>query len=443
MIRKAIDESLRQVELDGSGRTKIWNRIQELERSGTKEYMETARLHRRPLRVVAAVFLLILAFSVICIAAELPSKLMDLFEPVNKKVVYDGIEMRIVSAVADDDSMMILCTLRDLTGSRISKYTSIYDFSLSRATTLGASLVDYDEETKTATFCMAGNNGEEMKGRELTMSIGSFLNRTPIELRETNLNVYDLLQRQAGDSGATNYRGYNAAEENSYWNAQNKKGAELQERIRAGEQALLLSEGSMNIVIPGANWVTITNLGYKDGWLHVRAKYDEEKSEINNGYICLSDAEGNELDNAVLNTSLPGGSEEFIIRAGKADELKDVYLAGVFTNYDSLHTGEWQTTFKVKGVETKSFACTVETDSVIINRIVLSPLGVTVYGKGTLGGDSIRIHRKDGTDIVSEGFGRSRNGGTGEFECKYIVSAPIDIQTVDSISLEGQRVAVP
>lgn len=443
MIKKAIDESLSRIELDMSGQAEIWNRIQELECSGLEGYALKTRSHRKPLRVLVVVIILILALSVLCIAAELPSKLMDLFEPVNKAVVYDGIELGVVSAVADEDSMMIIYTIQDLEGDRISEHTSIYDFNLSSVRATGNFPVDFDEETKTKTFCMAGDNGDEMKGRKLTLSITSFLDATPMELYKTNLNLHDLLQEKLGASGEPGLEDYNAVEEGSYWNAQNQKGADLQDQLMEEEGFLLLPEGTMNVTIPGVDWVTVTNLGYKAGWLHVQVKYDNEKSKINHGYICLADSEGNELDNAILNTPFPEGGEEFIISAGSAEELADVYLSGVFTNYDSLNTGEWEVTFKVKGVETKSFACTVETDSVMIDRIVLSPLGITVYGKGDLGYEPILVHMKDGTDVTSEGFGRSGDGETGEFGCKYKFSVPLDIQAVDSIVIAGQKVAVP
>ncbi|HWQ80549.1 MAG TPA: DUF4179 domain-containing protein [Anaerovoracaceae bacterium] len=442
MIKKAIDEGLSRIELDVSGRLEIWNKIQEAERSGVKGYITKTRTRKTPLRVLIAVLILIFALSALCVAAELPSKLMNLFETVNKRVVYDGIEMRIVSAVADDDSMIILYTLKDLEGDRISEYTSIYDFSLSSAATLGTYPVDYDAETKTVTFCMAGDNGNEMKGRKLTLSITSFLDGAPMELRETKLRLYDLLQEQFNVHGEPGFRDYNAAEEDSFWNAPNQKGSDLREKIKEEDRVPVLLEGSMNIRIPGVDWVTVTNIGYKDGWLHVRVKYDDERGQINHGYICLTDSEGNELDNAILNTPLPDGCEEFIIDVGSEEELADVYLAGVFTNYDSLNTGEWEATFKVKGVETKSFACTVETDSVTIDRIVLSPLGVTVYGKGEPDDDPVQIRMKDGTDIKSEGFSRSGDGETGEFECKYKFAAPLDIQAIDSIDLAGQTVTV-
>jgi hypothetical protein len=449
-IKKAIDESLSGIAFNESCRMGIWGRIRELECSGAereafeaKEYIRTAGQRRRPLRVLIAVLILIFALSALCIAAELPSKLMDLFEAVNEAVVYDGIELRIVSAVADDDSVMILYTLKDLEKDRISETTSVYDFSLSGAATLGTYPVDYDGKTKTATFCMAGDNGKEMKGKKLTLSISSFLDSAPMELHETNSSIYDLIREQRRVSGEPARGDYNAVEEGSYWNAQNQKGVGLQDQLMEEEGFLLLPEGAMNVTIPGVDWVTVTNIGWWDGWLHVQVKYDDEKSQINHGYICLTDSKANELDNAILNTPLPDGREEFIIETGSEEELANVYLSGVFTNYDSLNTGEWEATFKVKGVETKSFACTVETDSVTIDRIVLSPLGVTVYGKGNPDDEPVQIRMKDGTDIVSEGFSRSGDAESGEFECKYKFSAPINILAVDSISLAGQKVSVP
>ena len=447
MIKQVIDKSLCRIELDMTGRMAIWNRIQEIEQSGVQGYPHKARPYRKSFRILIAVIILVFALSALCIAAELPSKLMDLFEPVNEVVVYDGIEMEIVSAVADDDSVMILYTLKDLEGDRISEFTSIYDFSLSRAGTLGTYPVGYDAETKTATFCMAGDNGREMKGRKLTMSVTSFLDGAPMELHETKLSLQELLQKQRAAFGEPEFRDYNADEEDSYWGAQSLEGVDLQEEFEKKDHIPILLDGSMNIKIPSVDWVTVTNIGYRDGWMHVQLKYDGEKSEINNGYLRLTDSEGNELNRAILNTPLPENRDEYLISVGGDEDLSALYLSGVYTNYEALNTGEWQTTFKVKGVEIKTFACTVETDSLSINKIILSPLGVTVYGNGipddSIQDDGIKIYMKDGTEIASEGSSGSGDEVTGKYEYKFKFSAPVDIEAVSSISLAGKTITVP
>ena len=110
MIREIIDESLSGIILDRPGQAAVWNGIQQIEAAGEGYGLRKVRPYRRPLRVVITVLLLILALSVLCIAAELPARIMDLLEPVNKAAVYDGIEMKTVSAVADDDSVMIIYT---------------------------------------------------------------------------------------------------------------------------------------------------------------------------------------------------------------------------------------------------------------------------------------------------------------------------------------------
>lgn len=454
MIRKTIDESLGRIELDRSRQAAVWSRIQEIEASGETGYASAGRSFEgpavrtfgRPLRVMVVVFLLIVALSVLCIAAELPSKIMSLMEPVNEAVVYNGIEMKVVSAVADDDSVMILYTMRDLEGSRISDNTSIYDFSLSRATTLGTYPVGYDPETRTATFCMAGDNGSEMKGRKLTLSITSFLDGATMELHETKRSLQELLEQRAA-YGEPEFRDYNADEEDSYWNAQSLEGAARQEEFDNKDNVPILTEGAANIIIPGVDWVTVTNIGYKDGWLHVQLKYDGEKSEINHGCLCLTDAKGNELDIAVLNSPLPGNLEEYMMEVGSDEDFSSIYLSGMYTNYDSLITGEWETTFKVKGVETKTVACEIETDSIMIDRIVLSPLGVTVYGNGipddSIQDSGIEIYMKDGTEIASEGSSGSGDEVTGKYECKFKFSAPVDIEAVEKISIAGKTITVP
>lgn len=178
-MKNAIDQSLRRLQLDDQAQRKIMERIQLLESMergavSSKTVLAEGRsplLHtggrKRSMRVLVALLLLIFALSALCIAAELPWKFINFFEAVNETSVYDGIELKVTSAAADDDSVMIFYTLRDLEGDRISEATSAYDYFLSGPTTIGNIRDGYDEKTKTAAFFLIGDNGSGLKGHKL------------------------------------------------------------------------------------------------------------------------------------------------------------------------------------------------------------------------------------------------------------------------------------
>ncbi|MDF3002021.1 MAG: hypothetical protein K0Q48_2140 [Bacillota bacterium] len=453
-MKNAIDQSLSRLQLDDQIRIKIMERIQVLERmerGGAFCETEPVRgrspfLHiggrKRSMRVLVAVLLLIFALSALCIAAELPWKFINFFQAVNETSVYDGIELKVTSAAADDDSVMIFYTLRDLEKDRISEDTLVYDYFLSGPTTIGNLRDGYDEKTKTASFFIMGDNGSGLKGQKLTYAIRSLLEEGPEKLYVTQMNVGELLAKQTADLGEPSFREYHALLEDSFWNAQTQEGADLQESFEKEDRADLLQGDRLEIKFPGVDWVTVTNMGYQDGWLHIRVRYDESLEDLNYGYPCLTDSEGSEWDTAILNSPLPDGSEEFILQVADVRDLDGLYLSGFYTNNKTLHLGEWNVTFEVKGVSTKTIPCSIETGTLSVSKAVLSPFGVSIYGKGERT-ESIHVQLEDGTLLESEGYSCSGDGETGKFECKYKFAEPLVLEEIQSLSIAGEQVDLP
>lgn len=453
-MKNAIDQSLRRLQLDDQAQRKIMERIQlleSMERGGAFYETEPVRGRspflysggrKRSMRVVVAVLLLIFALSALCIAAELPWKFINFFQAVNETSVYDGIELKVTSAAADDDSVMIFYTLRDLEKDRISEDTLVYDYFLSGPTTIGNLRDGYDEKTKTASFFIMGDNGSGLKGQKLTYAIKSILEEGPEELYTTQRKVGDLLSEQAADLGKPSFREYHARQEDSFWNAQTQKGAELQESFEKEDCASLLQGDRFEIQFPGVDWATITNMGYHDGWLHIRVRYDEKQAELNYGYPCLTDSEGSEWDTAILNSPLSDGAEEFVIQVDDVRDLDRLYLSGFYTNNKTLYLGEWNVTFKVKGVSTKTVSCSIETGTLSVSKAVLSPFGVSIYGKGERK-ESIRVQLKDGTLLESDGYSSSGDGETGKSECKYKFEEPLVLEEIQSITIAGEKIDIP
>ncbi|MDF2657054.1 MAG: hypothetical protein K0R19_3528 [Bacillota bacterium] len=453
-MKNAIDQSLGRLQLDERARRNITERIQVLESRGCEGVScDTAPvigrspfLHfgrrKRSMRVLVAVLLLIFALSALCIAAELPWKFMNFFEAVNETSVYDGIELKVTSAAADDDTVMVFYTLRDLEGDRISEATSAYDYFLSGPTTIGNIRDGYDEKTKTAAFFLIGDNGSGLKGHKLTYAISSILDGSPMELYNTQRNAGELLAEQTADLGRPSFREYHARQEDSFWNAQTQKGSNIKDSFEKEDRAALLQDDRLELKFPGVDWVTITNMGYQDGWLHIRVCYDESLVDLNYGYPCLTDSEGREWDTAILNSPLQDGSEEFILQVADVQALDDLYLSGFYTNNKTLYQGEWKVTFEVTGVSTKTIPCSIETGTLSVSKAVLSPFGVSIYGKGERT-ESICVQLKDGTLLKSESYSCSGDGETGKFECKYKFAEPLVLEEIQSISIAGEQVDIP
>ncbi|KTD85968.1 DUF4179 domain-containing protein [Paenibacillus etheri] len=69
-----------------------------------------------------------------------------------------GIQMEVVAAMSDDETAIVYLTLQDLTGDRVDRTVDLYNYSIDSANAFSHELVDYNEETKTATIRMIANN---------------------------------------------------------------------------------------------------------------------------------------------------------------------------------------------------------------------------------------------------------------------------------------------
>ena len=72
-------------------------------------------------------------------------------QPINLVSESDGSKLEFLGAMNDDDSTVIYLILQNLTKGRINETLDIYNFTLSGARALNMRVIDYNEETHTAT----------------------------------------------------------------------------------------------------------------------------------------------------------------------------------------------------------------------------------------------------------------------------------------------------
>ena len=101
--------------------------------------------------------------------------------------------------------------------------------------------------------------------------------------------------------------------------------------------------------------------------------------------------------------------------------------------------GQWKTKFKLKSIdEQNEYKCNNNVDKITINKVVLTPLGLSLYGEGYQYDDvpnlQIALNMKDGTvkNLESEMW----DGKEGML-LKCIGDEIIKIDEVQSISING------
>ena len=387
-----------------------------------------------------------LIFSVGAMAATIPSfnnllsivssDIALMLQPVNVSSIDKGIKMEVVGAMNDDEMVVIYVTMQDLTDNRIDETLDIYDYSLTGIQMLNSQIVNYDKNTKTATLRIQGNGGKRLNGNKVSFGINSFLsNKETLEGVDTGINLLDLkevnsLQRIPLDMN--NISG---------------GGGDLFEVLKEEGKINVLKTDEMNISLPKIDFMYISNIGYIDDYLHIQTIWIGDGVD-DHGYLYFVDSLGNKIDieqsNIYFGTDELGNTQygrEYVeyIYDMKNINLNEVKLKGYFVSNKNYTTGNWKTTFKIQSTkEEMERECNIKFDTWIANKISLSPMGITLVGRGE--GNNLQeitasVNMKDGSVQTLDSM---RNfSEDGEIKFKMISSLPLDISMVESIAVNG------
>jgi hypothetical protein len=430
-IQEVIDSRLASLRFDDKFAGKTVSKV--VEPATTKKPFAVA---------IAACLCIVLTIPVL--AATIPSfnsflalvspQIAQKLQPIEMVSEANGIKMEVVAAMNDDDTAVVYLTMQDLTGNRIDKSINLFnDYSITGTNMMTSEVVAFDQKTKTATLRLQASGGSKLNGQKVTVRINSFVSGRHeykqvdmgIDLgvipQNPQITVFDMNNSSGG--GGTLFKIF---EEKGNIN--------------------ILKRDEMNLLIPRVNFARISNIGLVDQRLHVQIKWSGEGVD-NHGYLYLTDAAGNKIypSNISLNTNTSEKAEdtckyeEVIFDIDKA-ELAGSELKGNFVTYDRQTRGNWQTTFKMEAVTKAQEAdCSIESENMKINSVSISPLGITIKGRG-------QASRSDNLDIsatMTDGSSM-RNFGTintytddGRITIKYMPNSPLDIERVSAVNING------
>lgn len=320
-----------------------------------------------------------------------------------------GIKTEVVAAYNDDDMAVIYINIQDLEGNRVDGSTDFYNYSFSNGDTFGAELVNYDESTKTATMRVMINGGKKLSNKDIVFTLNSFISGgVELEDIDTGINISDFYTEEQ--------KFCTLKEETSSGSG----GADYKKLYRNGIEKILPLEDK-NIAVPGVDFMHITNMGVIDGEFHIQTKWIGTGID-DHGFFFINDENGEEVpyrsvyfgiskegrllqsdDRDNMGNYINGYEcQEFIYDLKSIDINKSKITAYMKSSKNYIE-GNWKTKFKLKAIdEKKEYKCNIEEDNIKINKMILTPLGLTMYGQETYQYDNVPkmevvLNMKNGT----------------------------------------------
>lgn len=408
--------------------------------------LDTSHNIKKPKRkflAIAASICLFVIVSVPIMAATIPTfnnllylispETAQFLQPIEMVAENNGIKMEVVAAMNDDETAIVYLTMQDLVGDRIDKTIDLYNYSLKGTNMFTHELVNYNANTKTATFRMISNGGHKLNGKKVTVKVDSFLSgKEHFENVDTDIILADITSKipKTISLNMNNIPGY---------------GGPLFEELKEKDTINILKPNQINITLPNIDFVHISNIGYVDEKLHVQTKWNGSVDD--HGSLYLSNTTNKRINpsNVYFGIDKNGytkyGSEyiEYIFEVDQS-LVSNYSLYGDFIKNNNYTEGKWQTTFKIKAVDkAKKIANNINLDNVKIDNISITPIGINIEGNiSDLDDIDINITMTNGT-ILSYNHVVTQESNE-KSTAKYLTSSPIEIEKIKEVRINGSVV---
>lgn len=410
--------------------------------------MAKAEVVKRPfsrISIIPIVASILLIFSVSVTAATssgfnnlisiVSPKLADFLLPINTSVTDNDIKMEVIAAMSDDDMAVIYLTMEDLSNNRIDETIDLYDYSLSGGKMFTSELIDYDENLNKATIRLQANGVENTQQTKLNLTIHSFLShKQTFEQVEVDFKKFisytpetitlDMINNTSGGGGT------------------------LYEILKEQGIIQVLKPKETEISLPGIDFMHITNIGIIANRLHIQVKWREGNID-DHGFFYLTGRSGERIDVSNVSFDLDNQYEtaygndftEYIFDI-KGIELNNYQLMGDFYQSDEYTNGNWETTFKLNSnLKERTFAFKKDFGTWKTTALTVSPLGITLKGKGSFDEDSaltVEVKMKNGTiETLDSVISFSDKN---EVKAKILPSLPLDVPKIDAIIVNGSAI---
>lgn len=367
---------------------------------------------------------------------------------------YDGIIIKLISAINDENSLRIFATATDTKGDRLGEDLSFTRWSLSQGYGGNISVIDYDNETKTATL-MITSLGDDHQGMA-TLTVNGFSTGRELleDLPENNINISELMEGHTPE----------IISQDEVW----KSGGESNDDDNLYEKSRLLKTDEMDIKFDNVDMFSISNIGFVDGLFHIQIKAMLSGVSLVDGYYVnakLVNSENEILYDSISSISFsPDGKYAYQINAKEPhdtyseriykdittpDQLDDLSLTIDYMKSPSTTDGSWEFSFMVPEKVTTEFHVDkdvhINGEKLKIDMISLSPIGITVHLPKNMSddynhSDVVYVEYTDGTSLKLD----QSSIHTYEGESTLIFEGDIiEIEKVQSIIINGERIDIP
>lgn len=367
------------------------------------------------------------------------SRFESFLQPIQLTSENKGIKMEVVSAMKDEDMIVIYITLQDIDGNRIDETLDLNDsYRIEGLNTYTSEVVNYNEQSKTATIRIQANSKKNINNKIVEFSLDSFIsNEKNISSSLDNNILADNLGNEVENPVKLNIDNISGGGGILYKEIVNKKDIDI------------LEKDKLNIKFNEITYMNITNIGIINNQLHIQTKWDKDKFD-NHGLLYLTDNEGNKINASSANISYSFDENGTTIYGNDYIEyifdLKNINLNNIKLNADIFYSenyieGPWKTRFKIESI---SEIKTIDNNIYELgtnNKIKISPLGVSILGNNNLEHiSSIKINMSNGKQEVLDS--KVILDEEDKVLIKFLSNSPIDIQNVNSIDVNGNIILV-
>lgn len=370
------------------------------------------------------------------------SALLGSFEPYNQTVegvaaVDQGIEIRVVSTLADESGGTIYLTVTDLTGNRLEAGMGL-DFEIP---------VSFDAETGTALFAVSINPSVAVNSDEPFLTLK---NPYPLHFR----TVYPTARIEFEEVPIP-------------WDRAGEEILESYTLERATEDRTVLKPGQTPMSLTGTDLFSISSMGWdEEGTFHILLEMAEGVDCSENGFTFAFDERMGESTDYYAGY----GAVQFVIDGGRymditfpnareyeLEKIMPNTLYGYVRRGQPIH-GEWDLEIPLELLPARTVAVqdTLGREKLMLESLTFSVRGVQAQGstwadgRGTLNNMPLTVYLADGTTrrAVPDSGGWMRagrdaeTGTTGRFQSEWFFEKPVDPQTIVGVALSQRYIPI-
>lgn len=456
MKRENLYNSFDSIVPDNEQRSRMLNEILD-----KKEDLNNMK-YRRPKFIIIAATICLMTTTVIAtnipafqnLLEKISPNMAEFIEPIEEVSISEGIKMEVVAAARYDNMVKAYITFQDLEGNRIDENLSFLDYyTIEGANNCGWGLIDYDEEEKKATILVEAQNNTKFKGENLTFKVENiFYDNKEYEDYEIGIDLSEISHNPSFINATT--RQFMSWSHGKLYGGLNSD----------DEIVPILSPHDVDFKFPDIHTSMISNIGVIDGKLHVQV-WRDTNFEGQGVQIYLRDSKGEKITGDThINFRIDELKKlersphhtyysEYIFDID-TDNLNEYKLLGYFDTSKQLK-GNWQVSFKAEDGEILEKTCNIDLGDVTIEKISINPFGIFLRVEGTDGVDisnhlsDIDIKLNSRNDVIRDtksNIAWSSTSLLGEegnsFLSSYDIEKPIDLNLIESITINGETILI-